>query len=57
MLVASMPAVGDLIFDKVGRRASEHVYRVVERHFQPDGYQVALIVEEVEHPTVSAFVL
>ena len=55
MPVSAMPAVGDLIFDGPARRASDHVYRVVARHFQPDGYRVALIVEEVEHPAVSPF--
>lgn len=53
--VSCMPAVGDFIFDGPARRESAHVYRVVQRHYQPDGYRVALIVEEVEHPAVSPF--
>lgn len=55
MPVASMPAVGDLIFDGVSRREPERAYRVVQRQFHPDGYRVALIVEEVEYPAVSPF--
>lgn len=55
--VACMPAVRDLIFDAASRRhPAEKVYRVVERQFEPVGYHVALIVEEVEAPTVSPFV-
>ena len=55
MPVSAMPAVGDLIFDGPARRESAHVYRVVQRQYQPDGYRVALIVEEVETPAVTPF--
>lgn len=55
-LVSCMPAVGDFIMDAPPRSRVERVFRVIERHFKPTRYQVALIVEEVDPPAVTPFI-
>jgi len=56
MPVSCMPNVGDLIFDAERGRAADKIYRVISRHFVPNRYLVALIVEEAGTPDVSPFV-
>lgn len=50
-----MPAVGDFVFDVPKGSLVQNVYRVVERHFEPNRGMIALIVEVVPKPAVSYF--
>lgn len=50
-----MPAVGDFVFDTPPGRQVNKVYRVVERHFDPNRDMIVLIVEIAPQPAVSYF--